>query len=287
MAVYRQDYRRYEGRLTDPRWRFLILPRYFLREVFQSRFFTLFFVICLAVPVGAALGVYFTHNANALRALHVRVDKLLPIDQWFFLGLLSIQSSFGFLMSAIVGPGLISPDLANNALPLYLSRPFSRAEYVLGKMSVLAILLSLITWIPALLLFGLQWSLEGNGWMLENLRIAAAIFAHSWIWIITVSLLALALSTWVKWRPVAGALLFGVFFAGAGFGEAVNTILYTKWGYLFNLAGLMETISTWMFLGRESPKWIPVWSACLSLLAVCGFCLLLLARRIRACEVVR
>ncbi|HEY3128525.1 MAG TPA: hypothetical protein VGL91_03645 [Acidobacteriota bacterium] len=287
MAVYRQDYRRYEGPLTDPRWRFMVLPRYFLGQVFQSRFFTLFFVICLAVPVGAALGIYFTHNVNALRALHVRVDRLIPIDERFFLGLLSIQSSFGFLMSAIVGPGLISPDLANNALPLYLSRPFSRAEYVLGKMSILVILLSLITWIPALLLFGLQWSLEGNVWMLENLRIAAAILVDSCIWITTVSLLALALSAWVKWRPVAGALLFGVFFAGAGFGEAINNILYTKWGYLINLAALMETIATWLFLGLESPKWIPVWSACLSLLAVCGICLLLLAQRVRACEVVK
>ena len=50
----------------------------------------------------------------------------------------------------------MSPDLRNNGLPLYLSRPFSRTEYVLGKMSVLLILLSAITWVPGLLLFLFQ-----------------------------------------------------------------------------------------------------------------------------------
>jgi hypothetical protein len=35
-------------------------------------------------------------------------------------------------LAAFIGPGLISPDLHNNALSLYLARPFSRAEYVLG-----------------------------------------------------------------------------------------------------------------------------------------------------------
>ena len=37
-----------------------------------------------------------------------------------------------------------------------------RAQYVLGKMSVLLILLSLITWVPQLLLFFFQSYLEGS-----------------------------------------------------------------------------------------------------------------------------
>ena len=63
-----------------------------------------------------------------------------------------------------MGPGLISPDLSHNALPLYLARPFSRTEYVLGKMSVLMGLMSLMTWIPGVLLFVLQGYLEGWQW---------------------------------------------------------------------------------------------------------------------------
>ena len=39
---------------------------------------------------------------------------------------------------------------------LYLARPISRAEYVLGKMAVLAILLSPMTWVMGVFIFFLQ-----------------------------------------------------------------------------------------------------------------------------------
>ena len=50
---------------------------------------------------------------------------------------------------------------ATTALPLYLARPFCRTEYILGKIAVLVILLSAITWVPGLLLFLLQAYLGG------------------------------------------------------------------------------------------------------------------------------
>ena len=89
---------------------------------------------------------------------------------------MSIQASLAFFVTLLVGPPLVARDLRNNALPLYLCRPFTRAEYVLGKMSVLLILLSAITWIPQLLLFCFQAYLDGAGWFVLNLWIASAIF---------------------------------------------------------------------------------------------------------------
>ena len=49
-------------------------------------------------------------------------------------------------LALLVGPQQVSRDLANNGLPLYLCRPFTRSEYVVGKMSIVVILLSTITW---------------------------------------------------------------------------------------------------------------------------------------------
>ena len=139
-------------------------------------------------------------------------NKLISINVVFFMSLLGWQSMLALFLAAFIGPGQVSPDLANNALSLYLARPFSRVEYVLGKMSVLVILLSLMTWVPGLLLFGLQGYLEGWQWMQDHMRFAVAMFVGAWIWILILSLLALALSAWVKWKPAAGALMFGVFF---------------------------------------------------------------------------
>jgi ABC-2 type transport system permease protein len=231
--------------------------------------------------------------------LKIDPSKLITINTRFFLTFLGFQSMLAFFLNAFIGPGLVSPDLANNALPLYLSRPFSRAEYVLGKMYVLLLLLSLMTWIPGLLLFALQGYLEGVSWVISNLSIAVGLFFGSLIWILVLALLSLAMSAWVKWKPAAGALLFGIFFVAAGFGGAINAVLRTKWGHLINISHLIGSV--WVSLFEEPMRRgagavffrvargeeIPIWSCWAALIAICLFCLYLLSRKIRAVEVVQ
>jgi ABC-2 type transport system permease protein len=197
-----------------------------------------------------------------------------------------VQGVLGFVLTAFTGPGLISPDLANGALPLYLCRPFSRAEYILGKASVLAIMLSQITWIPGLVLFAVQSSLAGAGWAWDHLWIAGSMVLSSVLWIIVLSLLAMALSAWVKWRVVAGALLLGVMFFGAGFAQAINAVLRTQAGHFLNIVYLMGTVWTSLFRVDMEGKITPseAWTA---LLIYCAICLALLVRRVRAYEVVK
>jgi ABC-2 type transport system permease protein len=299
MAVYKQTYRGYDGPLT-PAWsRFLILPRHAFEEMRRSRFFTMFFLVTMLAPLIFALIIYVQHNLSVLKMLEARGGDLISVNSQFFMNLLGWQSMMTFFLAAFVGPGQISPDLANNALPLYLARPFSRTEYVLGKMSVLLILMSIMTWIPELLIFGLQGYLDGGGWMGRNLHIASAVFLGSWIWMLLISLLALALSAWVKWKPMAGALLFGVFFVAGGFGGIINAILRTRWGHLLNMSHLIGSVwvslfetpmhrgSGAVFFRVAQAEEVPIWCCWMALLAICGFCLYLLARKIRGAEVVR
>jgi ABC-2 type transport system permease protein len=286
MAVYKHTYQRYEGRLT-PAWsRFLILPRYTLQQAFRSKFLISLMVAGLAWPLGCALVIYLHHNLSALKILNLNPDKLMAIDSHFFYVFLWVQSGIGFLLTAFVGPGLVSPDLANNGLPLYLSRPFSRAEYVLGKLSVIAILLSVITWLPGIVLFFLQCGLEGIGWCGDNLRVLMALLLGSWLWIAWLSLFSLVLSAWVKWRFVAGALLFGIISFANGMGAAINNIFDTKAGFLINLSEVMQSIWSSLF-GLEGKTAVAPDDAWRSLLAFCAICLFLLSRKIKAYEVIK
>ena len=116
----------------------------------------------------------------------------------------------------------MAPDLAHNALSLYLSRPLSRADYIVGKLLVLLVPLSAVTWIPGLLLLGLQTSLAGTGWLSGDWRLVPAVVVGSWIWILLLAVLAIAISAWVKWRPVATGMLFGIFVIGEAFGKAIE-----------------------------------------------------------------
>ena len=285
MAVYRRNYRPYAGVLT-PAWsRWLVLFRYSKRNIFRSKFVTALFVACFFWPVVCLAMIYVAHSASFLRQIGLP-PGILSIDNKFFYDFMWVQGVFAFFLTAFTGPGLISPDLANGALPLYFCRPFSRAEYVLGKSSVLAILLSQITWVPGLILFVIQAGMAGASWTWSNLWIAASLFLSSVICIAILSLLAMALSAWVKWRVVAGALLLGVMSFGAGFGQAINTVLRIQAGSFFNLAYLMGTVWNALFQVDVNHA-IPVVQAWVALLVYCAICLGLLMRKVRAYEVIR
>jgi ABC-2 type transport system permease protein len=285
MAIYRRSYKPYTGALTGTGSRWLVLFRYSRRNLFRSKVQTVLFTICFFFPLLCLGSIYLAHNLSFLAQIGVS-RELISIDNTFFFRFLAVQGVLAFLLTAFVGPGLISPDLANGALPLYFCRPFSRAEYLIGKSSVLAITLSQITWIPGLVLFAVQAGFAGPHWAWNNLWIAGSLVLGSLIWIAILSLLAMALSAWVKWRIVAGALLLGVMFFGAGFGEAINAVLRTQTGYFLNLAYLMSTVWSDLF-GIDSDHWIPVADAWIALLLYCGICLFLLMRKVRAYEVVR
>lgn len=286
MAVYKRTYKAYSGSLT-PAWsRFLILPRSSFGRLMQSKFLVIFLAACLFYPLGCAVFIYFSHNLSFLAALNIPAGRLFDINGRFFEFFCTFQGVMACLLTAFVGPGLVAPDLVNNALPLYLCRPFTRAEYVAGKMSVLMGMLSAVTWVPGLILFWIQSSLAGWEWTRANFWIAGAILAGLFVWDIVLSLLALALSAWVKWRIAAGGLILGVFFAGAGFGTALNAIVRTQYGSLLDLREVISIVWSHMFRNVD-PNAIPAGDAWMSLAVVCVICVWLLSRRVRAFEVVK
>ena len=300
MAVYKKTYRPYEGALTA-RWsRLLVIPRFAFEDLHRRRFLSIFFLATFLYPLICAVIIYIQHNASALSLINARgAQRLISINVVFFLSLLGWQSMMGLFLAAFVGPGQVSPDLINNALSLYLARPFSRAEYVISKMSVLAILLSLMTWVPGLLLFGLESYLEGWDWAVDHARIASGLFFGACLWILILALLALALSAWVKWRAVAGGLMFGLFFVFSAFGAVINAVVSTTWGHLFNVSFLVGSVWVWLFEGNNpttdgavffrAPRGeaLPLWAVWGALAVLVLICLYMLARKIRGAEVVR
>jgi ABC-2 type transport system permease protein len=312
MAVYEHSYRQYQGALTPDWSRFLVIPRHAYRDVFRSKLFVAFFAACYVFPLLAACVIYLHHNVNAIALLKVDIRELAPINASFFHYFTTFQCSLAFLLNVIVGPPLVSRDMANNAIPLYLCRPFSRAEYVAGKLSVLAILLSLVTWVPGLILFCFQASLEGAGWLWSNLWIAGSIFLGSAVWIVLLGVTALAISAWVKWRVVASGAMLGIFFIPSVFGEIVNGLFMTRIGHLFSFGALMNNVWLGLFgmfepvtghiqghIRRDGPfvsqsgyvdiimREPPLWASWLLLSLACAFFLWLLMRKVRAYEVVK
>lgn len=304
MAVYEHTYKQYLGKLT-PEWsRFLIIPRHAFRDVFKSKLFTAFFVVCFLPLLVEMILIYLHHNFTALTIFKTAVQELVPIDASFFQTFANVQASFAFFLTLLVGPPLVARDLRNNALPLYFCRPFSRAEYVLGKMSVLLILLSAITWVPQLLLFAFQSYLEGPAWLAANLSIGIAIVMLSVVWILVLALLSQAVSAVVKWRVIASGTLLGLFFLPSAFGAMVNALFLTRMGNIISPVALMGNISSGLFGtfvrasttytqwdGRVGHEFLvnepPLWASWFVLFVICAVCLALLSWKVKAYEVVR
>jgi ABC-2 type transport system permease protein len=291
MAVYKRSYKPYEGSITSGRWRFLVLTRYGFYGLFDSRMFTAAFVLSFVPFLLAFATIYLAHNASIRAALQMR--GTFEVNNYFFLGFLGIQSWLSFLMITWQGPQLIAGDLANNALPLILGRPISRTEYVLGKFLVIGTLLSILMLIPGLILFFLQAGLEGNGWFGTHLWVIGAIVVASLMWMAIVGLVTLSASAWLKWRVAASASMLAFFFVGPAFGAAVNAILGTNWGHIFDVLYSVKLIWVGLFrvplstaIGLQMLG-IPLWAAWFSVAGTCGISLLLLNRRLKAREVVR
>ena len=225
MAIFQKAYRGYNGPLTKPTERTLVIFRYALADVFQSRLFSAFFALCFLLPVLNMCAIYLFHNIDLLVQMEVNLDELTQIDGNYFLLTLQYPQNFLlFVMVMAIGPTMISPDIRNNAMPLYLSRPINKASYILGKMLVLLFLGSLVSWVPALPLFALQAYLEGGGWLGDNLHLVFASIVTSLVWIVGLSLLAFAVSAYVKWKAVGRIAFFGILFFGSVLGGVITEI---------------------------------------------------------------
>lgn len=287
MAVYKRSYQAYAGPVNPTRWRWLVLTRYSLGEVFASRVTTLLFIICMIPTLIWAVTIYLANN-EALQALVGLRNSAFSIGNRFFLTILEVQGWMALFLTAWIGPAMISPDLTNGALPLFLSRPISRAEYVAGKFLVLIIILSAVTWAPCLLLFGIQAEVAKGPWLGPNLYIATGMVVGAILWITLLSLLALATSAWVRWRIVATGLTVAIVLIPSGFGAVISAVLRTKWGLLLNVPYLVTRLwSSLLRTGQLMFNDIPPVAAWVVLLGVCGASLALLSKRVKARQVVR
>lgn len=237
MAIFVKAYKGYNGPLSATFQRTLVIFRYALADALTSRFFLGFLVLSLLLPLGLMCFLYFYHNVDLLSQFGLSQLEMPVIDGSFFaVAVQQPQNILLFFMVLVLGPTMISPDLRNNAMPLYLSRPINASNYILGKGLVLLTLGSIISWIPAILLFLVQSYLAGYGWMNEHWYIPFGSMATSLLWIVSLTLVAFTISAFVKWKALARGMFFGVLFLGSIIGKVIGKIFGGIAGDLIDIA---------------------------------------------------
>jgi ABC-2 type transport system permease protein len=188
-------------------------------------------------------------------------------------------------LAALAGPGLIAPDLANNALPLYFSRPLTRWSYALSRLTVLIGMLSIVTWVPGLLLFGLQAALAGIWWFRANWTLGAGMVVGFLLWLLVLSLVAMASSAYVKWRIVAAGVSLAFFFILSGVATMIDSVFRVSWGHIIDPAWAVNQV--WCaLLGIELAEGPGAGASAAALVTLLLLLVLVIERKLRPVEIV-
>ena len=265
--------------------RALVIARYALRGLFASRLFQAFFLACYVPSLVTLAAISARHNERFDSWIGLLPAELVRnVDAWLLSATLSPALAIAFLVTLVAGPAIIAPDLANNAMPLLLSRPLRKLDYVLGKLLALLAATGAVTWLPGALLLLVHGQYAEHRPFGEDARLALALTATCLAWSTCIATIALAIAAWVKSRPVATLGFLGLFFVGDVIGDLVQAGVGGWAGSAFDLMEAAQVAGRTLYgLRAESP--MPpgaAWTMLALSAAVAGFALW---RRIRAQEV--
>ena len=267
MPISELGYRHWEGTRVPPARRWLAITRSHIKIAYRgSRLLRRFLIVAWMpllyfAPVFFAVG-YLANPENSLEEgglltaigqgifpegfLEILRDNpatILPAI-WavaFYLFLTVVQSFLAMIAVAIVAPPLISRDVRSKAFLLYLSKPISVWEYLLGKLGVAVFFLFVITLFPALLLYLISVALSPNvGTIVATVPILFRVMLTGLVIGVPIALVALLISSLTKENRVAtfgwmalwifGEISYLVVSFGGGADPGVS-----QWAFLLSL----------------------------------------------------
>jgi ABC-2 type transport system permease protein len=280
MPIYDQAYRRYEARGPLRTLRSWPIMREALRLILAKRVFLGLLVMAWVPFVGFVIYIWaLTQFPQA--------EKMFPVGGAVFARFFHWQELLVLILTAFAGAGLVANDLRTGAILVYLSRPLTRRDYVLGKMGVLLALILSVTMVPGLLLYGVAVALAPEHFLKWSLTwIAPAVVANSLVMALAWSLLMLAVSSLSKSARVAGLAFFGLVMSLEVVRGIVGLVYRWPGSMVLSLRSDLRALGDALFGLRPGPPVHWAWPA-LVVVAVAVACLFILRSRVRAVEIVQ
>jgi ABC-2 type transport system permease protein len=281
MPIHDQGYRRYGGNRARTGTGWMVIARAGIRTLLSRRAFLGLLLVSWFPFFVRAVQFYAAANLTSIPQASMLAPSADTFRQF-----LEQQQTFVFFVTVYVGAGLIANDRRANALQIYLSKPLTRAEYILGKLVILMTFLALVTWLPAILLLIVQISFAGNvTFFRNNAFLFPAITLFAFIEVVLASATMLALSSLSKSSRYVAILYAAVIF----FTQAVYGVLYavtrsTSFSWLSFSANLAQVGDV---IFRQPPKYDTPWPvSLLMIVAIVAVSAVILERRVRGVEVV-
>lgn len=278
-SIHDQGYRRYGGGRAPRGQAWLVIARSGIKTMIAKRAFLGLLLLAWLPFLVRAVQIYAAANVP-------QASQLLAVTAETFRQFLDQQEIFVFFITVYVGAGLIANDRRANALQIYLSKPLTRAEYVFGKLAILAAFLFLVTWLPAIVLLIVQIAFAGNfAFLVQNFFLFPAITVFACIQVVLGATTMLALSSLSNSSRYVGILYAAVIF----FTQAIGGVLFlvtrsTSFSWISFSANLGQ-IGDVLF--RLRPRYDTPWPVSFLVIAlVIAASGVVLERRVRGVEVV-
>lgn len=278
MPIHDQGYRRYQGTRAPVGHAWLVMAKAGLRTLFSRRPFIALMLLAWLPFVVRVVQIYAATNLP-------QATFLAP-DVQMFRRFLEVQEVFLFFITVYAGAGLIANDRRANALQIYLARPLTRFEYILGKFAVLMSLLLLVTWVPALLLVLVQILFSGSlEFFLQHLILVPAITVLSLVQGTAIAAAMLALSSLSRSSRYVGVLYAGlIFFSQAIYGVLLALTRDSRLAWVALPLDLAQVGDAIFLLPLRLH--MPLWLAIAVIVGLIAASAAVLERRVRGVEIV-
>jgi ABC-type transport system involved in multi-copper enzyme maturation permease subunit len=277
--IHDQSYRRYQGARQPAGRGWVVIMRTGIRALLSRRMF-------IGVMVLAWLPFLVRTVQIWAVTMYPQARDVLPVNLAMFRNFVEFQGLFAFFVTVYAGAGLIAHDRRANALQLYLSKPLLRAEYVAGKLMILATFLLWATLLPALLLVLMQVILSGSlDFLRESPVVIPAVILASLLRVVVAAFTMLALSSLSRSARYVAVLYTGVIF----FSEAVYGVLRLVTGSTrvawVSVTANLSVVTDAIF--QQPPRYdTPVAVSAIVLAGLVAVSISVLERRVRGVEVV-
>jgi ABC-2 type transport system permease protein len=234
------SYRNYDGPLMTRAVRWWTVAISSIRLVMKKKGF--WFVTAISVLpyvfIGFALYMFTMAMDSAAQSGAVQMAGAMGMGDKFdiakdartaLLSALHLQTGLWlFIIAMIAGPSSIAADNQSNALLVYLSKPLTKSDYLIGKWMGIFLIITAVALVPNLLLYlFFLFSYLSKGFFSQDPFLFLRVIFTCMIPAALHASLLVGLSAWSKTPRMAGAIYAAVYFIG----PAISAIL---WGSLYH-----------------------------------------------------
>lgn len=214
-----RSYRNYDGALRSHATRWWVVALSNLRSTLRKPGFWILAVIGMLSYVVAG---FMLRTNVAMESFGGGPSQSYAT---FFFEALSRQEFWIFLTALVVGTNIIAADIRANALMIYLSKPITKGDYLLGKWVGTFLPLYLISLLPALLFFAAcALGLFGDGFLHKEPTVLWRMLLATAVPAVVHSSILVGISAWSKSGRVAGAVYAGFYLVTSVIAAIIGSI---------------------------------------------------------------